>query len=65
LAEGVQLEAMGGDVPSVEISGLTGKGLDQLVETITAVAEMQDLRADSNGQAYGRIVESKLQKGLG
>lgn len=56
---------MGGDVPSVEISGLTGKGLDQLVETITAVAEMQDLRADSNGQTYGRIIESKLQKGLG
>lgn len=65
LAEGIQLEAMGGDIPSVEISGLTGKGLDQLVETITAVAEMQDLRADSNGQVYGRIVESKLQKGLG
>ena len=56
---------MGGDVPSVEISGLIGKGLDQLVETITAVAEMQDLRADSKGHAYGRIVESKLQKGLG
>ncbi|KAI9466239.1 hypothetical protein BJY52DRAFT_1240593 [Lactarius psammicola] len=65
LAEGIQLEAMGGDVPSVEISGLTGKGLDQLVETITAVAEMQDLRADSKGQSYGRIIESKLQKGLG
>jgi translation initiation factor IF-2 len=65
LAEGVQLEAMGGDVPSVEISALTGEGLDQLVETITAVAEMQDLRADSSSQAYGRIIESKLQKGLG
>ncbi len=65
LVEGVQLEAMGGDVPSVEISGLTGQGLDQLVETITAVAEMQDLRADPNSQTYGRIIESKLQKGLG
>ena len=65
LAEGVQLEAMGGDVPSVEISGLTGQGLDQLMETLTAVAEMQDLRADHEGQACGRIIESKLQKGLG
>jgi translation initiation factor IF-2 len=65
LAEGIQLEAMGGDVPSVEISGLTGQGLDQLVETITAVAEMQDLRADQDGQACGRIIESKVQKGLG
>jgi len=65
LAEGIQLEAMGGDIPSVEISGLTGQGLDQLVETITAVAEVQDLRADHEGQACGRIIESKLQKGLG
>jgi len=56
---------MGGDIPSVEISGLTGQGLDQLVETITAVAEMQDLRADHEGQACGRIIESKMQKGLG
>ncbi|KAH9966697.1 initiation factor 2 [Russula dissimulans] len=65
LAEGIQLEAMGGDVPSVEISGLTGQGLDQLVETITAVAEMQDLRAEHEGHACGRIIESNLQKGLG
>ncbi|KAN0123829.1 hypothetical protein V8E52_002319 [Russula decolorans] len=65
LAEGIQLEAMGGDVPSVEISGLTGQGLDQLMETITALAEMQDLRAEHEGRACGRIIESKLQKGLG
>ena len=56
---------MGGDVPSVEISGLTGQGLDQLMETISAVAEMQDLRAEHQGRACGRIIESKLQKGLG
>jgi translation initiation factor IF-2 len=65
LVEGVQLEALGGDIPSVEISGLTGQGLDQLMETITAVAEMQDLRAAHEGPACGRIIESKLQKGLG
>jgi translation initiation factor IF-2 len=65
LVEGIQLEAMGGDIPSVEISGLTGQGLDQLMETITAVAEMQDLRANHEGQVCGRIIESKLQKGLG
>ena len=65
LAEGIQLEAMGGDVPSVEISGLTGQGLDQLMETITAVAELQVLRAEREGRACGRIIESKLQKGLG
>lgn len=56
---------MGGDVPSVEVSGLTGKGLDELVETISTLAEMQDIRAEAEGPAQGYILESKVQKGLG
>lgn len=65
LTEGVQLEAVGGDIPSVEVSGLTGKGLDELLETIATVAEMQDLRAERDCNAHGHILESKVQKGLG
>ncbi|EPT06081.1 hypothetical protein FOMPIDRAFT_1110050 [Fomitopsis schrenkii] len=65
LAEGVQLETFGGDIPSVHVSGLTGQGLDQLVETISALAEMQDLRAERDGPVHGYILESKVQKGLG
>jgi translation initiation factor IF-2 len=63
--EGIQLEAFGGDIPSVEVSGLTGKGMDQLVETISALAELQDLRAEREGQFYGHVIESRVQKGLG
>lgn len=65
LYEGVQLESLGGDVPCVHVSGLTGKGLPQLVETISAVAEMQDVRAETNGPVQGYILESKVSKGLG
>ncbi|TFY80720.1 hypothetical protein EWM64_g3293 [Hericium alpestre] len=65
LVEDVHLEAIGGDIPSVEVSGLTGQGLDQLVETISAVAEMQDLRAERDGNVEGHVLESKVQKGLG
>ena len=65
LVEGVQLEDVGGDIPSVKVSGLTGHGLDQLVETISAVAEMQDLRAEHDLHAHGYVLESKVQKGLG
>ncbi|THH20354.1 hypothetical protein EW146_g967 [Bondarzewia mesenterica] len=65
LVEGVQLEAIGGDIPSVEVSGMTGKGLDQLVETISVVAEMQDLRAERDCNAHGHVLESKVQKGMG
>lgn len=64
-SEGVQLEVMGGEVPSVEVSGLTGQGLDQLVETISALAEFQDLRAEHDGPAYGVVLESSIRKGLG
>ncbi|KAH8106763.1 initiation factor 2 [Cristinia sonorae] len=65
LAEGVQLETFGGDVPCVHVSGLTGRGLDRLVETISLVAEMQDLRAEKQGPVHGYVLESKVQKGLG
>jgi translation initiation factor IF-2 len=65
MAEGVQLESYGGDIPGVEVSGLTGKGLDNLVETLSAMAEMQDLRAEYDGQVHGYVLESKVLKGLG
>ncbi|KAK7049247.1 translation initiation factor IF-2 [Paramarasmius palmivorus] len=65
LAEGIQLEEFGGDVPSVNVSGLTGQGLPDLVETLSAIAEMQDLRAEAQGPVHGYVLESKMHKGLG
>ena len=56
---------MGGDVPSVEVSGLTGRGLDNLAETISLVAEIQDIRAEADGPAHGYVLESKVTKGFG
>ncbi|KAG5645923.1 hypothetical protein DXG03_005070 [Asterophora parasitica] len=65
MAENVQLEVFGGDIPSVEVSGLTGHGLPTLVETLSAIAEMQDLRAERDGSIQGYVLESKVHKGLG
>ncbi|KAF5373013.1 hypothetical protein D9758_001626 [Tetrapyrgos nigripes] len=65
LAEDIQLEDFGGDVPSVEVSGLTGHGLPNLVETLSAIAEMQELRAEQDGPVHGYVLESKVVKGLG
>ena len=56
---------MGGEIPSVEVSGLTGRGLDELVETISLLAELQDIRAETDGPAHGYVLESKVVKGLG
>lgn len=65
MSEGIQLETFGGDVPSVEVSGLTGQGLSDLVETLSAMAELQDLRAEKEGPVQGYVLESKVTKGLG
>ncbi|KAJ3923305.1 hypothetical protein F5877DRAFT_31760 [Lentinula edodes] len=65
LAEGLQLEQYGGDVPAVAVSGKTGEGLPSLVETLSAIAEMQDLRAENEGPVHGYVLESNMHKGMG
>ena len=65
MAEGIQVENFGGDIPAVHVSGLTGEGLPELLETLSLVAEMQDLRAEHAGLVHGHILESNVQKGLG
>ena len=65
MTEGIQLESYGGDTPGVEVSGLTGLGLENLTETLSAMAELQDLRAERDGQVQGYVLESNIRKGLG
>lgn len=61
----MQLEEFGGDVPCVEVSGLTGFGLDKLVDTLSTLAEVKELRARRTGRAEGRVLESRVDKGRG
>ncbi|KAI8825695.1 uncharacterized protein EV422DRAFT_137193 [Fimicolochytrium jonesii] len=61
----VVLEEFGGEIPAVEVSGLTGKGLDELEETIVTMAEVMDIRGDPNGPVEGVVIESKLVRGKG
>ncbi|TKY86054.1 hypothetical protein EX895_004879 [Sporisorium graminicola] len=65
LAAGVELEELGGDVPCVHVSGKTGKGLDELEETVATLAELADLRAERTGLPEGYVIESKVDKGRG
>lgn len=61
----IVVEDWGGDVPCVKVSALKGDGLDDLMEMIHLVADMQELKADSERQAKGIIIEAGLDKGLG
>ncbi|CAO3606817.1 unnamed protein product [Mucor hiemalis] len=61
----VHLEEIGGDVPCVEVSGLTGKNLDQLEETIVTLSEILELKAERKFGAEGVVIESQIEKGRG
>jgi len=65
LQHDIQVEEMGGETLSVEISAKTGKGLDKLKETILLQAEILDLKSNPDRPAEGAVVESKLEKGRG
>ncbi len=58
-------EELGGDVPSVEVSALTGLGVDDLLEVIDLVAQLEDYRANPKAPASGVVVEAQLERGRG
>jgi len=41
---GMQIEGLGGNIPVVEVSGKTGKGLDELLDLILLVSEVEGLQ---------------------
>jgi len=61
----IQVEDLGGDVQSVEISATKKIGLAQLEEAILLQAELMDLKADPSLPAKASVVEAKQEKGLG
>jgi len=58
-------EEWGGDVICVPVSALTGEGIDTLLEMITVVADVLELKANPNRLAKGTVVEARLDKGRG
>ncbi len=65
LQHDIQVEEMGGETLSVEISAKTRMGLDKLLEAILLQAEMLDLKANPERPAQGAVVEARLEKGRG
>ncbi|HEU0222814.1 MAG TPA: translation initiation factor IF-2 [Paracoccaceae bacterium] len=61
----VVVESMSGDVLDVEVSAITGKGLDTLLETIGLQAEILELGANPDRPAEGAVIEAKLDTGRG
>ncbi len=64
-AHNITPEEWGGNIPFVDISAKSGKGIDLLLETILAIAEVQELKANPNRYAIGTVIESKMDKNVG
>uniref|UniRef100_UPI00260A4C07 translation initiation factor IF-2 n=1 Tax=uncultured Lentibacter sp. TaxID=1659309 RepID=UPI00260A4C07 len=61
----VVVEAMSGDVQDVEVSAITGQGLDELLEAIALQAEILELKANPDRAAEGAVIEAQLDVGRG
>ncbi len=62
---GLMPEEWGGDTVYCNISAKQGIGIEELLETLTVVAELADLKANPNRYAFGTVVEGRLDKGRG
>ena len=59
---GLLPDNMGGEVPFVQTSAATGKGIDELLDTLSLVAELKELKANPNKPATGTCLEAHLSE---
>jgi len=58
-------EEWGGKTIYVNISALSGQGVDELLEMIILTSELENYRANPNRLGMGTVIEAKLDKGKG
>jgi translation initiation factor IF-2 len=62
---GLTPEEWGGETVMVEVSAKTKQGLDKLLELVLLVADLEDLRGETDGPAEGLVIESHMEQGRG
>jgi translation initiation factor IF-2 len=63
--EGLVVETRGGKTPVIKVSAKDGTGVNELLEMILLVAEMEELKADSEKPANGVVIESYMDSRRG
>ncbi|MSR31780.1 MAG: translation initiation factor IF-2 [Gemmataceae bacterium] len=63
--QGLIPDTMGGEVQFVQTSAVSGKGINELLETISLVAEVEDFRANPAKPAKGVCLEGNVSEGEG
>ena len=59
------IEEWGGDVVAVPLSALTGEGVDELLDNLSVVAEVAELKANPSRTARGIVVEAQIDRSRG
>lgn len=62
---GIYIEGYGGDISAVEISALSGEGVDSLLEIINLVADVEEFTGDKSIPATGVVIEAHTDKRKG
>ena len=65
VAQGVVPDDWGGDTMFVEVSAKTGKGVDDLLDSVLLQSEVLELKAAKNIPAKGIVIEARMDKGKG
>lgn len=63
--EGVLVEGYGGDVVAVPVSAKTGQGVNDLLEMISLLGEMAELKSEEDKPFLGVVIEARLDKSRG
>ncbi|MFY0693176.1 MAG: translation initiation factor IF-2 [Paracoccaceae bacterium] len=61
----VIVEKMSGEVQDVEVSAISGQGLNDLLEAIALQSEILELKANPDRAASGAVIEAQLDVGRG
>lgn len=59
---GVEVEDYGGETQAVLVSGKTGQGLAELEDNIVALADILDVRAETDGSVEGWVLEATTKQ---
>jgi translation initiation factor IF-2 len=58
-------EEWGGDTIMVEVSAKTGQGIDTLLDMVLLVADLEELKADTDVSSEGLVIEAHMEVGRG
>jgi translation initiation factor IF-2 len=64
-AHNLLAEDYGGEVAMLPVSGLTGQGVEQLLERVFLESEVLELRAHARGPGTGIVIEAEKHEGKG